>query len=63
MCVCVCVSVHPQILTSVQRALSSATTTHDVSTCPAGTTANAEVVSMTMDPTCSMGVPALVSIQ
>lgn len=50
----------PQISTSVQRAWSSATTTPAVSTCPAGTTASAEVVSMTMAPTCWMGAPALV---
>lgn len=64
LCLCVCVSVHvcPQISMSVQRAWLSATTTPAVSTCPAGTTVNAEVVSMTMAPTYSMGAPALVSI-
>lgn len=51
----------PQISTSVQRAWSSATTTPTVSTCPAGTTASAEVVSMTMAPTCWMAAPASVS--
>lgn len=61
-CWCYCVCLCPQILTSVQRAWLSATTTPAVSTCPAGTTVNAEVVSMTMAPTCSMGAPALVSI-
>lgn len=61
-CWCYCVCLCPQISTSVQRAWLSATTTPAVSTCPAGITVNAEVVSMTMAPTCSMGAPALVSI-
>lgn len=52
--------VFPQISMSVQRAWSSATTTPAVSTCPAGTTASAEVVSMTMAPTCWMEAPVLV---
>lgn len=60
---CYCVCLCPQILMSVRRAWLSATTTLAVSTYRAGTTVNAEVVSMTMDPTSSMEAPALVSKQ
>lgn len=59
---CCCLCLCPQISMSVERVWLSATTSPAASTCPAGTTVNAEVVSMTMAPTCSMGAPALVSI-
>lgn len=52
-----------QILMNARRASLNVTTIPAVSTCPAGTTVNAEVVSMTMDPTNLTGAPAPVSVK